>query len=95
MSLFLTSDKMTEECICQNKLTKKSNECPNYNTKQFDDGCPVMLELWEMQSISSLPSLPGPLWPGLVAPMCWLNKINLRTYVLEIELFWYENFLLM
>ena len=27
-----------------------------------------MLELWGMQSISSLPSLPGPLWPGVVAP---------------------------
>ena len=29
---------------------------------------PVMLELWRMQSTSLLPSLPGPLWPGLVAP---------------------------
>ena len=29
---------------------------------------PVMLELWGMQSTSSLPLLPGPLWPGVVAP---------------------------
>ena len=27
-----------------------------------------MLELWGMQSIPSLPSLPGPLRPGVVAP---------------------------
>ena len=27
-----------------------------------------MLELWEMRSIPSLPSLPGPLWPEVVAP---------------------------
>ena len=26
-----------------------------------------MLELWEMRSTPSLPSLPGPLWPGVVA----------------------------
>ena len=28
----------------------------------------VMLELWGMQSTPSLPSLPGPLWNGMVAP---------------------------
>ena len=27
-----------------------------------------MLELWGMRSTHSLPSLPGPLWPGVVAP---------------------------
>ena len=27
-----------------------------------------MLEFWGMRSTSSLPSLPGPLWPGVVAP---------------------------
>ena len=27
-----------------------------------------MLELWRMQSTPSLPSLPGPLWPGVVVP---------------------------
>ena len=26
----------------------------------------VMLKLWEMRSISSLTSLPSPLWPGVV-----------------------------
>ena len=27
-----------------------------------------MLDLWGMQSTSSLPLLSGPLWPGVVAP---------------------------
>ena len=27
-----------------------------------------MLEVWGMQSTLSLPSLSGPLWPGMVAP---------------------------
>ena len=44
------------------------NECPGYDTKQSDGEVPAMLELWGMRSTSSLPSLPGPLWPGVVAP---------------------------
>ena len=44
------------------------NECPGYDTKQSDGEVPVMLELWGMRSTPSLPSLPGPLWPGVVAP---------------------------
>ena len=39
-----------------------------YDTKQSDGEVPVMQELWEMQSTPSLPSIPGPLWPGVVAP---------------------------
>ena len=27
-----------------------------------------MMELWEKQSTPSLPSLPGQIWPGVVAP---------------------------
>ena len=27
-----------------------------------------MLELWEMQNIALLPSLPGPLRPGVITP---------------------------
>ena len=42
-------------------------KCPRYDTKQSDVEAPVMLELWGMQSTSLLPSLPGPLWPGVVA----------------------------
>ena len=44
-----------------------SNECPEYDTKQSNGEVPVMLELWEMRNIPSLPLLPGPLWPGVVA----------------------------
>ena len=39
-----------------------------YDTKQSDGEVRAMLELWGMQSTPSLPSLPGPLWPGVVAP---------------------------
>ena len=39
-----------------------------------------MLELWGMRSTPSLPSLPGPLWPGVVAPdkgsVYGLNRTN-------------------
>ncbi len=38
-----------------------------YDTKQSDAEVPVMLDLWGMRSTPSLPSLPGPLWPGVVA----------------------------
>ena len=44
------------------------NECPRYDTKQSDGEVPAVLELWGMRSTPSLPSLPGPLWPGVVAP---------------------------
>ena len=36
--------------------------------KQSDGEVPAMLELWGMRSTCLLPSLPGPLWPGVVAP---------------------------
>ena len=44
------------------------NKCPGYDTKQSDGEVPVMLGLWEMWNTPSLPLLPGPLWPGMVAP---------------------------
>ena len=52
-------------------LKHPTNECSGYDTKQSDREVPVMLELWEMWITSSLPSLSGPLWPGVLAP----NKI--------------------
>ena len=39
-----------------------------YDTKQSDDEVSVMLWLWWMLSTPLLPSLPGSLWPGVVAP---------------------------
>ena len=48
--------------------TPPPNECPGYDTKESDGEVPAVLELWGMRSTPSLPSLPGPLWPGVVAP---------------------------
>ncbi len=39
-----------------------------YDLKQSDGEVPVMLELWGIRSTPLLPSLPGPLWPGVVTP---------------------------
>ena len=39
-----------------------------YDTKQSDGEVPAVVEHLGMQSTPSLPSLPGPLWPGVVAP---------------------------
>ena len=44
------------------------NECPGYDTKQSDGKVPAVLELWGIRSTPSLPSLQGPLWPGVIAP---------------------------
>ena len=44
------------------------HECATYDTKQSGRGASVKLELWEIRSISSLPSLPGPLWFSVVSP---------------------------
>ena len=44
------------------------HECPDYDTKQSDAEVRAVLELWGMRSTLSLPSLPGSLWPGVVAP---------------------------
>ena len=44
------------------------NKCPGYDTKQSDGEVPVTQELWRMHCTLSLPSLTGPLWPGVVAP---------------------------
>ena len=59
---------------------RPSNECPTYDTKQSDGEVPAMLELWGIRSTPLLLSLPGPLWPGVVAPdkgpISVLNRTN-------------------
>ena len=40
---------------------KGKDENPRYDTKQFDDEAPVILELWWIRSTTSLPLLPVPL----------------------------------
>ena len=44
------------------------NECPEYDIKQSNGKAPLVMELWRVQSTLSLPLLPGPLWPTVVAP---------------------------
>ena len=48
-------------------LGLRVNECSGYDTKQSDGEVPAVLELWGMWSTPSLPLLPGPLWPGVLA----------------------------
>ena len=61
------------------------NECPDYDTKQFDGEVPVMQGFGGMRSTPSLPLLPGSLGSEMVAPD-WalsmsLNRTKLHTYV--------------
>ena len=53
------------------------NECTGYDTKRYFVEVPVMLELWRMRTSSSLPSLPGSLWPGVVSPDSVLSKAQI------------------
>ena len=50
-----------------------------YDIKDSDGVASVMLELWEMQSVPSLPSLQGLLWPG-VAPIRVLSMDQLELF---------------
>ena len=44
-----------------------NNDCPEYDTK-LSDGEAQALEFWGMRSTCSLPSPPGPVWLGVIAP---------------------------
>ena len=65
-------------------VKKKLNEYPVYDTKQSDDEVLAMLELWGMQSTPSLPSLPDPLWLGVVAPdrVLSMGQIELKCVLM-------------
>ena len=54
--------------LCRGARPTISNECPGYEIQPSDREAPVMLDLLGMQSASSLPLLPGTLWPRVVAP---------------------------
>ena len=56
------------------------NKYPGYDTKQSDGEVSVMLELRRMWSFSSLPSLPGPHWPRVIAPdrVLFMGQIELN-----------------
>ena len=71
------------DCISTEGVRAPSNEYPVYNNKQYDGEAPVILELLGMRSTSSLPFLPCPLWPGVVAPekvwhLNWVQATDLR-----------------
>ena len=54
--------------LCRGVRNPPPNKFPVYDTKQSNGEVPVMLGRWGIQSTSSLPLLPGPLWAGMVAP---------------------------
>ena len=54
--------------LCRGVRPHPLNEYTGYDMKSSDSQTPVMLALWGMRSISSLPSLLGPLWFWVVAP---------------------------
>ena len=64
------------------------SECPEFDTKQSDCEASVMLEPWGMRTTPSLPSLPGLLWPGVVAPERVLSMDQIEQncyYVFTVE----------
>ena len=66
------------------EVLDSSNECPGYGTKQSDGEALVMIELRGMQCNPPLPSLPGPLLPGVIAPdrVLSINQIELNCVVM-------------
>ena len=57
-------------CIAQSAgaVEYTDYERPGCDTKQSNGEFPEMLGVWGMWGAPSLLSLPGPLWPGVVAP---------------------------
>ena len=67
-----------------------SNECLGYDTKQYDGEVPIMLELWGIQSIPSITSLPSLLWPGVVSPdrILSMGQIELNCVLMINWIVW-------
>ena len=61
-----------------------------YDTKQSDGEAQVMLDHWGMRSTPSLSSLPGPLWPRVVAPDRFLSRgqIELNCVLMPNWIVW-------
>ncbi len=55
--------------------------CPGYYTQQSDGEASIILELLGMRNTPLLPSLPGLLCPGMVAPdrVLFLGQIELNS----------------
>ena len=60
------------------------NESPGYDTKQYGDEVPVMLELWGIRITPSLPSLVGPLWAWVMTPdrILSIGQIELNCVIM-------------
>ena len=71
-------------CGCWIHQLHLCNEYPGYDTKQSDGEAPVVLELWGIWNTSSLPLLPGPLWPGVVAPDWVLSMGQIEQTILTV-----------
>ena len=67
------------DCIFAEGLDSP-NEGPGYDTKQSDGKASVILDLGRMRSTPSLPSLPGSLWPGVIAPDRFLSMGQIELY---------------
>ena len=78
------------DCTSAEGYEPHLNECSGYDTKQSDGEVPVMLELWGMRSIPSLPLLPCPLWPGVVAPgrVLSMSQIELNCVLMLNWIVW-------
>ena len=77
-------------------LVRPPNECPRYDTKRTDGKVPVMLKLWGMWSTPSLPSLPGPLRPGVVTPdrVLSMGQIELNCILMRNWITWNRTVLI-
>ena len=67
------------------------NECPGYDTEQFDGEASAMLELYGMRSTPSLPLLPGPLCPEVVAhdrDLVSMGQIELNCVIMLNWIVW-------
>ena len=75
------------QLLCRGLRPSSPNECPGYDIKQYDSEIPVMLELWGIQSVPSLPFLPGPPWPGIIAPdrVLSMGQIELNCTYAELN----------
>ena len=74
-------------CYCPTASLQRSdpsNKCSGYDSNQSDGDVEVMLELWRMWSTPSLPLLPGPLWPKVVA------LVKGHIYGLNRTKLWFE-----
>ena len=71
-------------------LCKDVGALHQYDSKQFDGKVPVRQELWRMRSTPLLPSLPGLLWPGVVAPdgVLSIGQIELDCVHMLNWIFW-------